>query len=189
MQEFLLWCSRITVVSASGGPPILGLAQWVKDSVLLQLWRRSQLQLRSEPWPRNSIAIGCPHKNKWGMKIMVRMNYVRVPVVAQWKPIWLVSMRMQFRSLASLSELRISVVMSCGVGHRRGSDPDPVLMWLWCRPAATTPIGLLACGGGGGGWIMLKSHFRIFEWFSYLSFVFLVFLHSRKHICFPFYKC
>jgi len=25
--------------------------------------------------------------------------------------------------------------MSCGVGHRRGSDL--ALLWLWCRPAAT----------------------------------------------------
>ena len=30
--------------------------------------------------------------------------------------------------------------MSCGVGHRRGSD----LVWLWCRPEATAPIRLLA---------------------------------------------
>ena len=30
--------------------------------------------------------------------------------------------------------------MSCGVGHRCGSD----LMWLWCRPAAVAPIQLLA---------------------------------------------
>ena len=28
--------------------------------------------------------------------------------------------------------------MSCGVGHRRGSDL--VLLWLWCRLAATAPI-------------------------------------------------
>ena len=28
--------------------------------------------------------------------------------------------------------------MSCGVGHRRGSDP--ALLQLWCRPAATAPI-------------------------------------------------
>ena len=28
--------------------------------------------------------------------------------------------------------------MSCGVGHRRGSDP--VLLWLWCRPAVVAPI-------------------------------------------------
>ena len=32
--------------------------------------------------------------------------------------------------------------MSCGVVRRRGSDP--VLLWLWCRPAATVPIGPLA---------------------------------------------
>jgi len=32
--------------------------------------------------------------------------------------------------------------MSCGVGHRRGSDPE--LLWLWCRPVATVLIGPLA---------------------------------------------
>ena len=32
--------------------------------------------------------------------------------------------------------------MSCGVGHRSGSDP--ALLWLWCRPAATALIRPLA---------------------------------------------
>ena len=32
--------------------------------------------------------------------------------------------------------------MSCGVGRRRGSDP--MLLWLWRRPAATAPIRPLA---------------------------------------------
>ena len=32
--------------------------------------------------------------------------------------------------------------MSCGVGRRCGLDP--VLLWLWCRPVATAPIGPLA---------------------------------------------
>ena len=32
--------------------------------------------------------------------------------------------------------------MSCGVGHRRGSDP--MLLWLRRRPAATAPIRPLA---------------------------------------------
>ena len=32
--------------------------------------------------------------------------------------------------------------MSCGVGCRRGSDP--VLLWLWRRPAAIAPIRPLA---------------------------------------------
>ena len=27
--------------------------QWVKDQELLQLWQRSQLWLRFDPWPRN----------------------------------------------------------------------------------------------------------------------------------------
>ena len=31
--------------------------------------------------------------------------------------------------------------MSCGVGCRRGVDP--VLLWLWCRPEATAPVGPL----------------------------------------------
>ena len=32
--------------------------------------------------------------------------------------------------------------MSCGVGHRRGSDP--VLLWLWRRLVAAAPIRPLA---------------------------------------------
>ena len=28
--------------------------------------------------------------------------------------------------------------VNCAVGHRRGSDP--VLLWLWRRPAATAPV-------------------------------------------------
>ena len=32
--------------------------------------------------------------------------------------------------------------MSGGVGHRRGSDP--MMLWLWLRPAATSLIGPLA---------------------------------------------
>ena len=32
--------------------------------------------------------------------------------------------------------------MSCGVGHRRGSDL--ALLWLWCRLAVTAPIRPLA---------------------------------------------
>ena len=34
------------------------------------------------------------------------------------------------------------MAVSCGVGCRRGSDPT--LLWLWCRPVATAPIGPLA---------------------------------------------
>lgn len=34
---------------------IPSLAQWIKDHTLLQLQLRLQLQLSSDPWPRNSI--------------------------------------------------------------------------------------------------------------------------------------
>ena len=34
------------------------------------------------------------------------------------------------------------MAVSGGVGRRRGSDP--VLLWLWCRPAAAVPIRPLA---------------------------------------------
>ena len=36
----------------------------------------------------------------------------------------------------------VSVAMSCGVGYRRSSDP--MLQWLWHRPAATALIRPLA---------------------------------------------
>ena len=32
--------------------------------------------------------------------------------------------------------------MSCGVDCRH--DLDPVLLWLWCRPATKAPVGPLA---------------------------------------------
>ena len=32
--------------------------------------------------------------------------------------------------------------MSCAVGRKHGSDP--MLLWLWCRPASTAPIQPLA---------------------------------------------
>ena len=51
-------------------------------------------------------------------------------------------MRLRVPSLALLSGLRTRCRVSRGVGHRRGSVP--ALLWLWCRPAATTPIGPLA---------------------------------------------
>ena len=51
-------------------------------------------------------------------------------------------MRTQVQSLASLSELRIQHCYELQCGQRRGSDP--VLLWLWCRPAAAAPIQPLA---------------------------------------------
>ena len=69
-----------------------------------------------------------------------------VPIMAQWKRIWLVSMRTQVWSLASLSRLRIQWCheLSCGVGRRRGSDLALLWLWLWRRPTATAIIHPLA---------------------------------------------
>ena len=52
------------------------------------------------------------------------------------------TMRLRVRSLASLSGLRTRQCCGLGVGRRCGSDP--VLLWLWCRPAALAPTGPLA---------------------------------------------
>ena len=77
-----------------------------------------------------------PHKRS-GQK---RIN--GVPVVAQRKRIQLGTMKMRVQSLASFRGLRSGVSVSCGAGHRLGSDP--AWLWLWCRPVATAPIGPLA---------------------------------------------
>ena len=36
----------------------------------------------------------------------------------------------------------LALPVSCGTGHRHGSDPE--LLWLWCRTAATALIRTLA---------------------------------------------
>ena len=53
-------------------------------------------------------------------------------------------MRMRVQYLAGLAQWvkGSGVTMSCGVGHRLGLNL--VLLWLWCRPATTAPIGPLA---------------------------------------------
>ena len=43
---------------------IPGLAQWVKDLALPQLWCSSQLQLGSDPWLGNSRNCGVPKKRE-----------------------------------------------------------------------------------------------------------------------------
>ena len=62
--------------------------------------------------------------------------------MAQWKQIQLGTMRLQFPSVALLRGLRISVAVSCGVGHRRSSDLE--LLWLWYRVTAVAPVRPLA---------------------------------------------
>ena len=54
------------------------------------------------------------------------------------KRIWLASRRTRVWSVGRGS----SIALSCGIGHRCGSDP--LLLWLWHRPATTAPIWPLA---------------------------------------------
>ena len=44
--------------------------------------------------------------------------------------------------------------MSCGVGHRRGSDP--ALLWFWRRPVATALIRPLALESPYAAGVALK---------------------------------
>ena len=54
----------------------------------------------------------------------------------------LVSMRMQVRSLASISGIGSCVAMNCDVGRRQCLHL--ALLWLWHSPEATAPIRSLA---------------------------------------------
>ena len=65
-----------------------------------------------------------------------------VPLVVQWKWIWLISMKIRFNPWPHLVGPWCSVAVSCGVGHIWVSDH--VLLWLWCRPTAVPPIQPLA---------------------------------------------
>ena len=51
-------------LGSNGTPP----AHWVKDLALPQLQLRSKLQLRSDPWPGNSICCGTAKKKKIGIR-------------------------------------------------------------------------------------------------------------------------
>ena len=62
--------------------------------------------------------------------------------MAKQKRIQVGTMRLQVRFLALLHELRSSIAVSCAVSHRHRLDP--VLLWLWHRLAAVTPVGPLA---------------------------------------------
>ena len=62
--------------------------------------------------------------------------------MAPQKWIWLVSMRTQAWSLASLSGLRVR--HCCELQCRSQTCSDLACLWLWCRPAATAPVWPIA---------------------------------------------
>ena len=63
--------------------------------------------------------------------------------------------------------------MSCGVGHRHGSDPT--LLWLWLRPEATPWIRSLAWEPPYAAGAALKRHTFVFcflrEIYVYLQYL------------------
>ena len=65
--------------------------------------------------------------------------YSGVPVVMQWKQIRLRTMRLQVRSLASISRLRIW--HCCELWCRSQTLLGSCIAVAWCRPAAVAPIG------------------------------------------------
>ena len=68
-----------------------------------------------------------------------KRNYTRrVPIMLQLQRIQLVSRRMGFNPWTHSVGQGSSIAVSCGVGHRRGSDP--VFLCLWRRPASVAPI-------------------------------------------------
>ena len=65
-REFLLWHNGMGSISWSAGTQVWSLVSSIglKDPVLPQLWRGSQLWLRSYPLPGNSICHGVAKKEK-----------------------------------------------------------------------------------------------------------------------------
>ena len=76
------------------------------------------------------------------MHIFIKNAASEVPVLAQQKGIQLGTMRLRVRTLPSLSGLRIRCCRE--LWYRLQTGLDPALLWLWCRPSATAPIGPLA---------------------------------------------
>ena len=117
--------------------------------------------------------------------------------MAQQRQIWLASMRVQFRFLASLSGSRIwrGHGLWCGSQKQLGL----AFLWLWCRTVATTPIQPLiwesphamdvvlkkAKKGAGGIWMLTESIESIHQ-LGGLSFSNIKYSNPRAQGVFPF---
>ena len=65
--------------------------------------------------------------------------------------------------------------MSHGVGHRCGSDP--MLLWLWCRWAATAPIQPLAWELPYAASVALKRQKKVYVLFMYLCVYIYIYIY------------
>ena len=92
----------------------------------------SPLFLYLIPLKNETVSLKLCHHSDWGSSCgSAEMNLTSthedtgsIPGLARWALLWPV------------------VAVTCGVCRRCGSDP--ALLWLWCRPAAIAPTGLLA---------------------------------------------
>ena len=95
--------------------------------------------------------------------------------MAQWKQIWLGTVRLQVWSLASLSGLRHSREQWC----RSPKWLRPVLLWLWYRLAAVAPVRPLAWEPLYAAGVALKNKNKKFG--STLSIYLDIFKNSKFH--------
>lgn len=78
IQEFPLQHNGLGSSSAAPGRRFdPGPAQWVKNLLWLQPWRRLQRRLRSDPWPENVVCFGEAHTQKKGVNMHNRMSRER----------------------------------------------------------------------------------------------------------------
>ena len=85
------------------------------------------------PHPDDISSSSQPNEHAWGTSNLSEIQLPTnkrgwgVPVVAQWKRIWLIFMRMWVQSLASLSGLRIQACSGCDIGRQ-------LLLWFSLYP-------------------------------------------------------
>ena len=116
------------------------------------------------------------------MQVVALKLFVKgVSVVAQWKQIWLVSMRIRVRSLPRSVGWGSGDPVSCGIDHRRGSDPT--LLWLWHKLAPVAWIRPLAwelpCSEGVAFKApppqLFVTMYLCFMWVEFYNFMFIIF--------------
>ena len=102
---------------------------------VLWLWRRHKVHSYLHRQTLHIFfSLDCSSENPF---IFYLKTLFGVPILAQWKQIWLVYMKMRVWSLAWLRGLGIC---------RSQIQLDPIFLWLWCRLTTVAPIWPLAWG-------------------------------------------